>query len=52
MRGHHRRYRTRVYAPAFEWDEDDPDAPVEEHLIVVCHGRSTKKIVHHPWRWP
>jgi hypothetical protein len=40
------RYRMRIYARAFEWDEDDPDAPVEEHLIVVYPGRSTKKIVH------
>ncbi|MBB6348085.1 hypothetical protein FHU36_004630 [Nonomuraea muscovyensis] len=44
------RYRMRVYARAFEWDEDDPDAPTEEHLIVVYPGRSTKKIVHRPWR--
>ncbi|MEU8248316.1 hypothetical protein [Nonomuraea sp. NPDC048916] len=42
------RYRMRVYARAFEWDEDDPDAPVEEHLIVVYPGRSAKKIVHRP----
>ncbi|AWS44474.1 hypothetical protein [Streptosporangium sp. 'caverna'] len=41
------RYRMRVYARAFEWDEDDMDAPVEEHLIVVYPGRSAKKIV---WR--
>ncbi|MBG0816600.1 hypothetical protein [Planomonospora sp. ID82291] len=44
------RYRMRVYARSFEWDEDDPDAPVEEHLIVVYPGRSTEKIVHRPWR--
>ncbi|WP_089207269.1 hypothetical protein [Streptosporangium subroseum] len=44
------RYRMRVYARAFEWDEDDLDAPVEEHLIVVYPGRSTKKIVHRPRR--
>ncbi|OUC96488.1 hypothetical protein CA984_14840 [Streptosporangium minutum] len=42
------RYRMRVYARSFEWDEDDPDAPVEEHLIIVYPGRSTKKIVHRP----
>lgn len=41
-------YRMRVYARAFEWQEDDPDAPVEEHLIVVYPGASTKKIVHRP----
>jgi hypothetical protein len=44
------RYRMRVYARSFAWDEDDPDAPVEEHLIVVYPGRSTEKIVHRPWR--
>ncbi|GAA3415516.1 hypothetical protein [Streptosporangium vulgare] len=44
------RYRMRVYARAFEWDEDDPEAPVEEHLIVVYPGRSTKKVIHRPWR--
>ncbi|MEV0595796.1 hypothetical protein [Nonomuraea cavernae] len=44
------RYRMRVYARVFEWDEDDPDAPVEEHLIVVYPGRSAKEIVHRPWR--
>ncbi|GII04034.1 hypothetical protein [Planobispora takensis] len=40
------RYRVRVYARAFERDEDDPDAPVEEHLIVVYPGRSAEKVVH------
>lgn len=44
------RYRMRVYARAFEWNEDDPDAPVEEHLIVVYPGRSATKVVHRPWR--
>ncbi|MFD9943090.1 hypothetical protein ACFWYW_15155 [Nonomuraea sp. NPDC059023] len=39
----------RVYARDFEWDEKDPDAPGEEHLIVVYPGRSTKKIAHVPW---
>ncbi|MBB5136250.1 hypothetical protein HNP84_005994 [Thermocatellispora tengchongensis] len=34
----------------FEGDESDPDAPVEEHLIVVYPGRSGKKIVHRAWR--
>ncbi|ACZ86846.1 hypothetical protein [Streptosporangium roseum] len=43
-------YRMRVYARPFEWDEDDPDAPVEEHLIIVYPGRSAKKLVHRPWR--
>ncbi len=43
-------YRMRVYARAFEWDEDDPEAPVEEHLLVVYPGRSTKKVIHRPWR--
>ncbi|WP_283136213.1 hypothetical protein [Rhizohabitans arisaemae] len=43
-------YRMRVYARSFEWNEDDPDAPVEEHLIVVYPGRSTQKIIHRPWR--
>ncbi|MGC5013408.1 hypothetical protein ACLQ2R_21830 [Streptosporangium sp. DT93] len=40
------RYRMRIYARALGWDEDDPDAPVEEHLIVVYPGRSTEKVVH------
>ncbi|WP_440071633.1 hypothetical protein [Streptosporangium sp. OZ121] len=44
------RYRMRVYARELEWDEDDPEAPAEEHLIVVYPGRSTKKVVHRPWR--
>ncbi|MEV6864821.1 hypothetical protein AB0M44_27915 [Streptosporangium subroseum] len=29
-------------------DEDDLDAPVEEHLTVVYPGRSAKKIVRRP----
>ncbi|MFI9552146.1 hypothetical protein [Nonomuraea endophytica] len=41
-------YRMRVYAREFEWDEKDPNAPGEEHLIVVYPGRSTKKITHVP----
>ncbi|MFB9527213.1 hypothetical protein [Nonomuraea roseola] len=44
------RYRMRVYARTFEWDENDPDAPIEEHLIVIYPGSSTKTIVHRPWR--
>ncbi|MBB5075983.1 hypothetical protein [Nonomuraea endophytica] len=36
-------YRMRVYAR-----DNDPDAPGEEHLIVVYPGRSTKKITHVP----
>ncbi|MEU8385717.1 hypothetical protein, partial [Streptosporangium sp. NPDC048865] len=44
------RYRMRIYARELAWDEDDPDAPVEEHLIVVYPGRSTEKVIHRPWR--
>ncbi|MFC7592706.1 hypothetical protein ACFQYP_60085 [Nonomuraea antimicrobica] len=40
------RYRMRVYTRSYEWDEADPEAPLEEHLIVVYPGRATKKIVH------
>ncbi|MER5321240.1 hypothetical protein [Streptosporangium roseum] len=46
------RYRMRVYARPFEWDEDDPDAPVEEHLIIVYPGRSAKRIVYRPCSSP
>ncbi|MEV4309203.1 hypothetical protein [Nonomuraea sp. NPDC049624] len=42
------RYRLRVHARTVPWDEDDPDAPLEEHLIVVYPGRSTEKVVHRP----
>ncbi|YCK37782.1 hypothetical protein ACNF49_28125 [Actinomadura sp. ATCC 39365] len=42
------RYRLRVHARTMPWDEDDPDAPLEEHLIVVYPGRSTEKVVHRP----
>ncbi|UBU09441.1 hypothetical protein [Nonomuraea gerenzanensis] len=43
------RYRMRIYARTEEWDEADPEAPVEEHLIVVYPGRSAKKVVHRTW---
>ncbi|MFI6180037.1 hypothetical protein ACIA8R_31160 [Nonomuraea sp. NPDC051191] len=39
-------YRMRVYARTMPWDESDPDAPLEEHLIVVHPGRSAEKVVH------
>ncbi|MFI6920923.1 hypothetical protein ACIBIZ_13295 [Nonomuraea spiralis] len=42
------RYRLRVHARTVPWDEDDPDAPLEEHLLVVYPGRSTDKVVHRP----
>ncbi|MGP3957708.1 hypothetical protein ACTWPT_17035 [Nonomuraea sp. 3N208] len=42
----------RVYARHWEWGEADPDAPTEEHLIVVYPGRSTEKIVHRPRQRP
>ncbi|MFI7468747.1 hypothetical protein [Nonomuraea sp. NPDC049646] len=42
------RYRLRVHARTASWDEDDPDTSLEEHLIVVCPGRSTEKVVHRP----
>ncbi|WP_344484963.1 hypothetical protein [Nonomuraea monospora] len=41
-------YRLRIYARTLPWDENDPDAPLEEHLLVVHPGRSTEKIVHRP----
>lgn len=41
-------YRLRVHARTLPWDEDEPDAPLEEHLIVVYPGRSTDKVVHRP----
>jgi hypothetical protein len=41
-------YRLRVHARTLPWDEDDPDAPREEHLLVVYPGRSTDKVVHRP----
>ncbi|MFI6297802.1 hypothetical protein ACIBEJ_39850 [Nonomuraea sp. NPDC050790] len=41
------KYRMRVYARELPWDDTDPDAPAEEHLIVVYPGRSTEKIT---WR--
>ncbi|MFI6908068.1 hypothetical protein ACIBKY_42875 [Nonomuraea sp. NPDC050394] len=41
------KYRMRVYARELPWDDLDPDAPGEEHLIVVYPGRSTEKIT---WR--
>lgn len=44
------RYRLRVYARTLDEKQGDPDAPLEEHLIVVYPGRSTKKIAHVPWR--
>ncbi|MEU9836296.1 hypothetical protein AB0D67_32575 [Streptosporangium sp. NPDC048047] len=42
------RYRLRVHARTLPWDENDPDAPLEEHLLVVYPGRSTDKIVYRP----
>ncbi|MFC7593435.1 hypothetical protein ACFQYP_64315 [Nonomuraea antimicrobica] len=39
-------YRLRIYARTLPWDENDPDAPLEEHLLVVYPGRSTDKVVH------
>ncbi|WP_194243878.1 hypothetical protein [Nonomuraea phyllanthi] len=42
------RYRLRVYARTLPWDEDDPEAPLEEHLLVVYPGRSTGKVVYRP----
>ncbi|MCF6469386.1 hypothetical protein FAF44_13430 [Nonomuraea sp. MG754425] len=39
-------YRLRVHARTRPWDENDPDAPLEEHLLVVYPGRSTAKVVH------
>ncbi|MCK2215426.1 hypothetical protein MF672_016750 [Actinomadura sp. ATCC 31491] len=39
-------YRLRVHARTRPWDADDPDAPLEEHLVVVYPGRSAKKAVH------
>ncbi|MFI7705463.1 hypothetical protein [Nonomuraea sp. NPDC049480] len=41
-------YRLRVHARTLPWDENDPDAPLEEHLIVVYPGRSTEKVVYRP----
>ncbi|MEV1168869.1 hypothetical protein [Nonomuraea sp. NPDC049784] len=41
-------YRLRVHARTLPWDENDPDAPLEEHLLVVYPGRSTDKVVYRP----
>ncbi|MER7209213.1 hypothetical protein ABT340_19300 [Streptosporangium sp. NPDC000239] len=41
-------YRLRIYARTLPWDENDPEAPLEEHLLVVHPGRSTDKVVHRP----
>ncbi|MBB5783405.1 hypothetical protein [Nonomuraea jabiensis] len=43
-------YRLRVHARTLPWDENDPDAPLEEHLLVVYPGRSTDKVVYRPRR--
>ncbi|MEU6729526.1 hypothetical protein ABZ917_37990 [Nonomuraea wenchangensis] len=40
------RYRLRVHTRLLEWDEDDPGAPQEEHLVVVFPGDSAEKVVH------
>ncbi|MED7924210.1 hypothetical protein SMD20_08200 [Nonomuraea sp. LP-02] len=39
-------YRLRVHTRLLEWDEDDPGAPEEEHLVVVFPGGSAEKVVH------
>ncbi|MFI6502614.1 hypothetical protein [Nonomuraea typhae] len=44
------RYRVRFYARWSEQDQDDFDVPAEEHLIVVYPGRSSKQVIHRPWR--
>ncbi|QYC43912.1 hypothetical protein Nocox_31665 [Nonomuraea coxensis DSM 45129] len=41
-------YRLRVHARTLPWDENDPGAPLEEHLLVVYPGRSAEKVVHRP----
>ncbi|GAA3577310.1 hypothetical protein GCM10022419_068160 [Nonomuraea rosea] len=41
-------YRLRVHARTLPSDENDPDAPLEEHLIIVYPGRSTEKVVYRP----
>ncbi|MEV4017336.1 hypothetical protein AB0J35_43270 [Nonomuraea angiospora] len=41
-------YRLRVHARTLPWDENDPDALLEEHLLVVYPGRSTDKVVYRP----
>ncbi|MFD0887615.1 hypothetical protein ACFQ08_24000, partial [Streptosporangium algeriense] len=41
-------YRLRIHTRALPWDENDPEAPLEEHLLVVYPGRSTDKVVHRP----
>ncbi|MGW6500663.1 hypothetical protein [Nonomuraea angiospora] len=43
-------YRLRVHARTLPWNENDPDAPLEEHLLVVYPGRSKDKVVHRPPR--
>jgi hypothetical protein len=40
--GHH---RLPVHARMLPWDENDPDVPLEEHLLVVHPGRPTDKAV-------
>ncbi|MFD0474119.1 hypothetical protein ACFQ0B_42150 [Nonomuraea thailandensis] len=42
------RYRLRVHTRTRPWDENDPRAPLEEHLLVVFPGRSAEKVVHRP----
>ncbi|MER7619789.1 hypothetical protein, partial [Nonomuraea wenchangensis] len=39
-------YRLRVHTRLLAWDEDDPGAPGEEHLVVVFPGGPAKKVVH------